>query len=313
MQTSRGAESIMMPYNSSMKPKDAFPVFDYDGKNVCFDSDKWYGENGSELVKRGDMFTQGMFNNYHITYEPTKFAQSYTGLFGNNEKINKLYEKGGASRGWVFPEWSSLNNADRLDKGMRGFNQTLLGSDPLKFTPLQMAINTLRLASLNSDSSIVSLIDGDVNRNYEFFNLGDGWGKDRDKDRDNQEYLDFMKEHVWKQLRNVPKSGTAKQLRGLANNMESGKYGKPYYLYCKTGTLSDSRDGSVDGDKLKHLLVIITDRPLEEVADVDALKKVRYYALYLSYYGIKDFNNRSFQDYIEDVLESDSFKKYMNK
>lgn len=317
MQTSRGADSIMMPYDSSMKPEDAFPVFDYKGENVCFNRDKWYGENGSELVKRGDMFTQGMFNNYHITYEPTKFAQSYTGLFGNNEKIKKLYEKGGASRGWVFPEWSSLNNADRLDKGLRGFNQTLLGSDPLKFTPLQMAINALRLASLNRSESIVSLIDGDVNRNYKFFNLGDGWGKDMDKDRDKQEYLDFMKEHVWKQLREVPKSddGTAKQLRGLANNMESGKYGKPYYLYCKTGTLSDSRDGSGANDKLKHLLVIITDSPLEKVENENALKKVRSYVLYLSYFGINksDFNNGLFQDYIEDVLNSNSFKKYMNK
>ena len=256
------------------------------------------------------MLTDGLYENYQIEASAPQSSKSYTRLFGNNKLMSDLYEKGGSSRGWVFPERASLNNADRREKSLRGFNQTLLGADPLLMTPLQMAINTARLASLNRSENIVSLIDGDVKNEYKFFNIGDDWT--------NTTYLKFMKENVWAQLRKVPKQSTASGLKSLVNEMERGDYGKPYYLYCKTGTLDDARVGSKKTDRLKHLLVIITDRPLENVVDVEALKEVRYYALYLSYFGIEDskrnpFNTKNFKPYIVDVLKSNSFKNYMTK
>lgn len=309
MQESGSATDILRDYNSSIRMKEAFPVFTYQGGYKCFDPEVWY--NNKSLVKDNDMLTDGLYDNYHISASAPQLSKSYTRLFGNNELMSDLYEKGGSSRGWVFPERASLNNVDRREKSLRGFNQTLLGADPLLMTPLQMAINTSRLASLNSSENIVSLIDGETVGEYDFFKIGDGWSQ--------ADYLRFMKENVWKQLRQVPKQGgTASELKGLASDMENGKYGKPYYLYCKTGTLEDPTPGSKKTDRLKHLLVIITDRPLENVVDVEALKEVRYYALYLSYFGIEDskrnpFNTKNFEPYIIDVLKSNSFKNYMTK
>lgn len=308
MQESGSATDILRRYTSDIKPSEAFPVFMYGNNYMCFNPKVWY-ENKAR-GKDNDMLTDGLYENYRVIAEAPQQSKSYTHLFGDNELMRDLYEKGGSSRGWVFPERASLNNVDRREKSLRGFNQILLGADPLLMTPLQMAINASRLASLNRSENLVSLIDGDVDKNYEFFKISEDWKQD--------DYLKFMTEHVWKQLRKVPQSGTASGLGGLAKNMESGKYGKPYYLYCKTGTLEDSRVGSKKTDRVKHLLVIITDRPLEKVANEDALNKVRYYALYLSYFGIEDsknrrFNNDNFKPYIEDVLKSNSFKAYMNK
>lgn len=309
MQESGSATDILRDYNSGIRKEEAFPVFTYQGGYKCFDPEVWYNEKS--LVKDNDMLTDGLYDNYHISASAPHLSKSYTRLFGNNKLMSDLYEKGGSSRGWVFPERASLNNADRREKSLRGFNQALLGADPLLMTPLQMAINTSRLASLNSSENIVSLIDGETVGEYDFFKVGDGWSQ--------ADYLRFMKENVWKQLRQVPKQGTASELNSLVREMERGDYGKPYYLYCKTGTLEDSRAGSKKTtDRVKHLLVIITDRPLENVANVESLKDVRYYALYLSYFGIEDsernrFNTINFKPYIVDVLNSNSFKNYMNK
>lgn len=308
MQESGSATDILRDYNSGIRKEEAFPVFTYQGGYKCFDPEVWYNEKS--LVKDNDMLTDGLYDNYHISASAPHLSKSYTRLFGNNKLMSDLYEKGGSSRGWVFPERASLNNADRREKSLRGFNQTLLGADPLLMTPLQMAINTARLASLNRSENIVSLIDGETVGEYDFFKVGDGWSQ--------ADYLRFMKENVWKQLRQVPKQGTASGLESLVNEMERGDYGKPYYLYCKTGTLEDPTLGSKKTDRIKHLLVIITDRPLENVVDVEALKEVRYYALYLSYFGIEDskrnpFNTINFKPYIVDVLKSNSFKNYMTK
>lgn len=307
MQDSNSATDIIMDYNpTKMKPEEAFPVFKYQGGYKCFNPEIWY-ENKA-LVKDNDMLTDGLYENYHISASAPLLSRSYTHLFGNNELMSNLYKNGGSSRGWVFPERASLNNADRREKSLRGFNQTLLGADPLLLTPLQMAINASRLASLNSSENIVSLIDGEVSKNHELFKIGNDWNQ--------TDYLKFIKEQVWKQLRQVPKTGgTASGLENLVEEMERGDYGKPYYLYCKTGTLEDSRVDSKSSDRLKHLLVIITDHPLENVNSVEELKKIRYYTLYLSYYGIEriDFNTNRFKPYIVDVLKSNSFKNYMTQ
>jgi hypothetical protein len=230
-------------------------------------------------------------------------------LMGNDERITKLYDKGNSSRGWVFPEIGSLNNADRNISPLKvGFNQILLGADPLQQTPLQMAVNASRLASLNRADNITTILDEEKDKPYEFFHIDNRWTE--------QGYLDFIKRQVWTQLRNVPKSGTARALNSLTQDMENGKYGRAYYLYCKTGTLNDDRPNNIGkgNNRMKHLLVIITNRPLESVKDISELQKVRYYTLYLSYLGIEqnDFNINKFRPYIENVLNSNSFKNYMN-
>ena len=113
----------------------------------------------------------------------------------------------------------------------------------------------------------------------------------------------------------VPTSGTAKGLSKLSSNMKKGIYGKPYYLYCKTGTVNDIREDSDKSDRIRHLMVIITDRQLENVTSLDDLRNVRYYVMYLSHMGIDLHSYSTSQNvaFIENVLNSEVFKEYMNK
>ena len=309
MQNAGSVKKVMKPYTNNIDKKKAFPVFTYDGQQMCFNPNIWY-ENKSPLIEEHDLMTEGLYRNFHVREYAPRLSDSYTHLFGDDKIILALYEGGKASRGWVFPETSSLNNADRNLSPLKiGFNQILLGANPLQQTPLQMAINAYRLASLNRTENVATILDGDVDKRYEFFDTGStgGWNE--------QTYLDFTKRQIWEQLRQVPLEGTARGLKELANSMACGKYGRPYYLYCKTGTLNDDRPGKSKDDRMKHLLVIITNQPLEQVKNVEELKQIRFYALYLSYLGINEngFVTNKFRPYIEDVLNSISFMSYMNK
>jgi hypothetical protein len=316
MQKQSEVERIMRPYTPDIERKMAFPVFSYNGKAMCFNPKEWYKE--PLMIGEKDLLTDGLYYNFHILNYPPRLSNVDTSknnelitnlLMGNDERITKLYDKGNSSRGWVFPEIGSLNNADRNISPLKvGFNQILLGADPLQQTPLQMAVNASRLASLNRADNITTILDEEKDKPYEFFHIDNRWTE--------QGYLDFIKRQVWTQLRNVPKSGTARALNSLTQDMENGKYGRAYYLYCKTGTLNDDRPNNIGkgNNRMKHLLVIITNRPLESVKDISELQKVRYYTLYLSYLGIEqnDFNINKFRPYIENVLNSNSFKNYMN-
>ena len=216
-----------------------------------------------------------------------------------------IYEYPSSARGWSYAEEGSQNSADRNQRPtiQNGFNRMLLGAYPLQQTPLQMAINAMRIVSLNRAENITTLLDGPMINDYEFFRLGAGWSE--------QSYLDLVREVVWSQMRKVPKEGTARGLSGYVNSIEKGKYGKPYYLYCKTGTLADER-GNADKDRIKHLMVIITDSPLEQVSSLEKLKDVRYYVVYLSYFGVRDFSNIRYKPYIDKVMSSATFQSYMN-
>lgn len=309
MQRNGYVEKIMRPYTPDIQRKEAFPVFTYGEKFMCFDPKEWY-ENKFPFIDDHDLLTEGLYKNFCIMETAPRLSDSYNYLFGDNELIKYMYDSDNLSSVWVFPETGSLNNADRNVLPLRnGFNQTFLGAAPLQQTPLQMAVNASRLASLNRARSVVSIIDGDRSKGYEFFDVGssEGWTE--------QSFLDFMKRQVWAQLRAVPKRGTARSLNGLAVEMERGQYGKPYYLYCKTGTLNIDRRGKETDNRVKHLLVIITDRPLERINSVDELQKVRYYTLYLSFLGIdkNDISNLEFRPFIVNVLNSNSFKNYMTK
>lgn len=308
MQRAGEVTDIMRPYSSNIEDKHAFPVFTYENRKYCFNPEKWWRNNRFN-INDNDLLTNGLYYNFGISKDAPRFNNSIYSTLGRDSILNKIYSKAGFSRSWVFPETSSLNNADRRQNPMKeGFNQILLGAYPLQQTPLQMAVNASRLVSLNRTSDLVTILDDEKDVNYEFFDLGKEWTQST--------YLKFMQRQVWSQLRAVPtKEGTASALSDLTGRMESGYYGKPYYLYCKTGTLNDDRSGKKEGDRVKHLLVIITDKPIENVMDINELRKVRYYVMYMSYIGVNkdDFSNAKYIPFIDKTLKSVSFNEYMSK
>ena len=180
----------------------------------------------------------------------------------------------------------------------------LLGAYPLEVTPLQMATMGMRLATLNRTDYITTLED-ERNRapEYAFFEVP-SW--------DEAEYFSFYKRQVLSQLREVPHSGTARALNGLTRQME----GRGFYLYAKTGTLNDGRVDAKKSSRMKHLLVIIANKPLETIASIEELKTIKYYVIYLSYIGVdisEGFSTSKFSDMIKAVADSELFNEYMKE
>lgn len=296
-----------------MKPAgtgpEAFPVFTYQGSRKSFDPEKWFP--GGELDVNEGILNEGLSTNFNLRELMPGSNNRYTNYFGKNGKFEKLFNEAGSYRSWVFAETGSQNVPDRALKPYlrTGFNQMFLGASPLEVSPLQMGTMAMRLATLNKSSDITTLLDdSSFKPEYEFFN-NYGWGSD-------EEYFSFYKRQVLKQLRQVPKIGTATGLN--PNTTKSGLRmweSRGYYVYAKTGTLNDGRQGQSRDSRMKHLMVIISNTPLENVQSIEELQEVKYYAMYLSCIGIdKDsFSNSIFVPMIDAVVDSELFKKYMEE
>lgn len=305
MQSADYATDLFRDASSVTEAKKRFPSFSYNGHIVCFNPDVWYRDGQFQSPDNNAMFDMGLLGNYHIQQNLVRVLKNYyANYYGNDSLMLKLYDYKSGSKGWSYAETGSLNSPDRKIKPQikNGFNQVLLGAYPLQLSPLQMAINAYRLASLNSAENVTTLLDDASKSEYKFFeSIGDEWTEDS--------YLKFVQRQVWSQMRKVPKIGTASILNSLSLNLEH----KGYYLYCKTGTLNDVRTGqNSERNRIKHLMVIIANQKLEEVDSVEQLKDVKYYAVYLSYMGVSDFSNDRFRKYIEAIVESSTFKAYMN-
>lgn len=289
-------------------PKNDFPIITYNGRNYAFNPDIWYN-GGRSVVLDNSILSSGLYRNYHILQGKTTITKrDYQNYFGDDSIMSYIASYPSSARGWSFAESGSQNTADRKQKPVltNGFNRMLLGAYPLQQTPLQMAVNTMRLVTLNKSKSITTLMDGPTVPDHEFFDLGTGW--------DEQSYLEFMRDVVWTQMRKTPRIGTARGLTHEIDKIETGrKYGRPYYIYCKTGTLADERKNA-NVNRIKHLMVVITDRELERVTSIEQLQQVRYYVVYLSYMGVSEegFTTLRFLPYIDNVMSSTTFQTYMN-
>ncbi len=280
----------------------SFPVFTLDGNRYSFDKEKWY-KNGNMDVGQG-ILNIGLRDNFNIYEEMVSKSNLYSNFFGQESYLSILFGQKSDWRSWAYAETGSQNNTDRnLPPFIRnGLIQMSLGASPLGVSPLQMAIMAMRLASLNRSQNITTLSDHVTQvPNYEFFRIPT-WS-------DSSAFLNFYKQQIFSQLRQVPKIGTAKGLNELVNKIES----KGYYIYAKTGTLNQDDEGK--DSRLKHLLVIISKTPLENVSSIADLKKAKYYALYLSYIGIdkNEFGStKRFEKIIYATIESELFQNYMN-
>lgn len=296
---------------AGLAPERAFPVFTYHGRVCSFDPEVWYKADKGQIVKNNSILTMGLRDNFRLEEGASRVSiDRCHNYFGTDTIMRQIYDYPSSARSWSFAERGSQNTADRKQspKIHNGFNQILLGAYPLELTSLQMAVNTKRLATLNRAENITTLLDDQCANDYQFFDISEDWTE--------SSYINFVGDVVWAQMRKVPQNiygATAKALNGLVSKMERGDYGKPYYLYCKTGTLSDKRVGAnPQKDKIRHLMVIIADRPLENCQTVSDLQQVKYYAVYLSYFGVQGLSNGRFQPYIEQIMKSATFQAYMN-
>lgn len=280
----------------------AFPVITLDGNSYSFNKDKWYNDGNME-VGQGIM-NLGLMDNFNIGEDMVGKTNLYSDYFGQETYLSILFKQKSDWRGWTYAETGSQNSTDRnLPPFIRnGLIQMSLGAAPLEVSPLQMATMAMRLTTLNRYPNITTLSDSATQvNNYEFFRVPT-WS-------DRATFFNLHKRQVFSQLRQVPKNGTAAGLKQVVNKYEA----KGYCIYAKTGTLNKDDEGK--DARLKHLLVIISNTPLENIGSIEDIKKVKYYALYLSYIGIDkdEFGSTSrFGKIISATIESELFQKYMN-
>ena len=300
MQRMGEVEKVFKPAKNSVEE---FPLMNYKGKLVTFNPDVWFAN--SDLNVENGIMNIGLLNNFNLRGDMVRTNERYVNYFGQQNQFKFLFDNAKHRKIWIYPEAGSLNSFDRRQEPIlrNGFNQMLTGAYPLEVTPLQMATMGMRLVTLNRAEELTTLDDAkDTSPDYAFFSTPT-W--------EANEYFNFYKSQVFAQLREVPISGTASGLRGLANRLLQ----KGYYMYAKTGTLNDQREGSEKNSRIKHLMVIIANQRLEGLSSIDQLKDVKYYVIYMSFLGVnKDgFNNSKFEKMIEYVSESELFNSYMNE
>ncbi len=280
-----------------------FPLMTYNQKTVTFNPDVWFANK--ELNVETGIMNAGLLNNFHLRGDFVREKERYTNYFGDSDLYSYLFNNAKSHRIWSYTATGSLNTFDRRlsPKIHTGFNQMLTGAYPLEVTPLQMAVMGMRLVTLNREENLTTLDDNCQSApHYSFFDTP-GWTE--------KEYLEFYKEQVLAQLEKVPVSGTARALSGLANELK----GKGYYLYAKTGTLNIESAETSSSSRMKHLMVIISNKDLTKIASAEEMKAVKYYVLYLSYYGVElsIFNNHFYDKYIRAVVNSELFNTYMKE
>lgn len=300
MQRSEHLKDILKPAGNNAY---AFPILTLEGNRYSFDKEKWYND-GNMGVEQG-ILNLGLSDNFNIGEDMVGRTDLRSNYFGEEPYLSILFKQKSDRRGWTYAETGSQNTTDRnLPPFIRNsLIHMSLGAYPLEVSPLQMATMAMRLATLNRSENITTLSDDATQvPNYEFFRIPTWRG-------DSTAYFNFHKRQVFSQLRQVPKIGTARGISQLVIKYEA----KGYYIYAKTGTLNKDDEGK--NARLKHLLVIISNTPLENMATITDLKKVKYYALYLSYIGIDkdEFGSTSrFGKIISATIESELFQKYMN-
>ena len=307
--------NVLQDISVGLPNKLKFPVLSFGQSQKCFNPEVWFMDDMVQIPDNGGIMGISLAKNFHIALNNFEYRDTlHLNYFGQQKMMRDLYENSSSTQGWTFPERGSQNLQDRrIAPSLRsGFNQMLLGAYPLEQSALEMATNAYRLASLNKACHVTSLVEDTTSAPFEPFELEGGWLLN--------EYVKFMAQQVWKQMRQVPIIGTAarnSQQVGLTSfarkihTLKNGKYpyGRPFYLYCKTGTLNLNETSP---KRAKHLLVIITDTQLETIEEIEQLRKVKFYTFFLSYIGVTGIDAQQYEKFLDATMQSQTFQSYMN-
>lgn len=295
-----------------------FPQFKYsDGRWHSFRPEVWW-EDHRKVGEGQSIMEIGLFNNFRLHPGKLTHGEDWYNAYGDSPEIEVLFRQKKYGKYWSFPEAGTMRHDLRvLDPWMRNaFVQMQSGSYPLHVSPLQMATFGMRLATLNRAESLTTLSDSvpprDESYYIDFDVLNGRW-------QSMQSYYEFYRRQVLKQMRAVPRSGTAKVLNNRHNKNYVDKLEEQnLYLYAKTGTLNEADDRRT---RIRHLMVIIANKPLEDADNVEELRKIRYYVMYMTFRDInvnprggeerEYFTVSDFKPEIEAVVKSSLFQHFM--
>jgi cell division protein FtsI/penicillin-binding protein 2 len=202
---------------------------------------------------------------------------------------------------WAFPERSYFDQAERTDNFSSAIIQTTLGGGIFRVTPLQMLQMYGRL--FNHDQGFRLSIDSTTGNSQSWLNLNpDDWNAssfDQFLDQGRGGHKGLMES-----MKSVVKKGTATY---IAKNQRPG-----FTLYAKTGTTGNA---AINYSSKRLFVAIVKDASAGEPVDFKARRKYFIYMTLDRAYGRNEstWHETVFNQLIDHVMKSESFKAYMTK
>ena len=306
-------KSIMQPVNSHYMVDEyycdsLFPVVKIGRRQYSFAkplTDENIGDTNAILI-------QGLKRNFklQIDYTNNRYTKLHPTMDKSKTRKSNVY--------YALPQAPYFNNKmrhfinNKYDIGRDGVKSTAIGNNTIwMVSPLKMAEMYGRMISLNKNYSLT--LDPNYKKpKFAQFDVDGGINK----------YIKMRNEHFIPGLNKVftlSNDGTA---RGVYDGVKK-KLGNDYYIYGKTGTINGKvRDiiGNVIDEEDHLLAVVITNKKLEDINDIDDYKDLKYVVIYIADYDFWDFDKgRSKYSWpindaaiINTVLDSEEFKNYMN-
>jgi len=338
---------ILIRTKSKNPTENTFPILNIQGKNYFFNSDFWPNTPGSNSYfgNPGSLLGEGLKVNFGIlTKKLEDSGVPYINDLTDNTDIDAmgqmllgLEEFAGLSSTypWCFPDKSTFYQELRTETPnfISGIRNPSLGSYPLRTTPVAMTMYYGRLFSM--DNTYRLTVNDD--KKYKRLNTWDfdeeGWGNKDD-------LFNFYRDYIYKPMAKVINTdisavGTLEkdfwdnlndEERGIRKSTTEKKYGQnpavkvngqTYYLYAKTGTMSNK----IESDNFEHhrdkmLALIITNKDLSRLNHVNELANIKSYIIFFSFVDmLKETTSERIKpmaDITKSVLSSSAFNLYMN-
>jgi hypothetical protein len=242
--------------------------------------------------------SNGLSRNYNFYTSKNELVEPFDHSMGI--KFEYTDQKFNPEFNWIFPELSTFITIDReVNCHRNSFIQPALGAWPIELSPIKMAESAIRLVKANRSNNFVTILKTeDKPAQYNFY-VDPSWRF--------SDYKKFINNYIIGQMKEVALSGTASELSRLSKEFKSKRN---LYLYVKTGTISEQYDSYY---RDKHLLIIISNNDLSE--DSKRTEELKFVTAFVSFYNIipgAGFE-RYFEKYIRAIVNSESFKHYMNE
>lgn len=267
--------------------KEHFPIITYNGTNIVFNNTPETGGKAQDECLLNKRMTEMFFRNSQYSESESFNKYSYS---SPTDSIIAL-ERNKRFNGYAYIEKSKFDSRggriiDFMDNGV--LNTAIGAKKVWMVTPWKMSESFGRMVSLNHDY---------------FLNITKHKTEPYNKFKDTtDEYVNARKK-FFKGMNEVLKTGTAKEVGSILGNdiMDN----QEYYLYAKTGTISDPDDSDYKGDQ-HRLAVVITNKKL--VSETD-LSKLKFFVIYFTVASGK--KPSLYAETIKKVISSDEFRNYM--
>lgn len=238
----------------------------------------------------------GLTRNFGISTHPLQPAE----IWSNAGYDNRLLGDAARQSGFVMPEWSlfdqkglQVNHRIPYDLFLHCFRGHVKGSSQVMISPLGMAHAFGRLVSQNRN---FALSFNPTARNPEFAAF------DVDSSIHYVEYLNLMRQELFKGMKQVLETGTAAALGRMLDK------DSPYFYFGKTGTTGDEEKKS----KSKLFCLVISKKDLSSPDHV--FRDNPFLVIYFTSQNGPARQNEAFQAAVVRFLEnSPGFQYYMGE